>query len=187
MIEICFFALPFLSTYRMDDEEDFDSDKPRSIDEIKEKLTRGAYMTTNEIFDDMEEVFDSRNDRNMEEISFTLDNDNIPRRVCINTDEKEKMGNEMKKKLSHWTETNFVDAMMKERPVAGKIFTALQKRFPYVTEEELKMQACEVAHSKEDIWKKIVRELNQKNENEKPDAVYQKFRFAPFRHLELYQ
>jgi len=184
LVETCIFAFPFLATKRTE-EEDFDSDKPKNIDEIKEKLRKEAYMTTNEIFDDMEEVFDSGNDRNMEEISFTLDNDKIQRRACINTDERERMGNEMKKKLFHWTETNFVDEMMGERPVAGKIFTALQKRFPHVAEEELKVQACEVAHSKEDIWKKIVRELNQKNENEKPDAVYQKFRFAPFRHLEL--
>merc|ERR1719430_2331986 len=119
------------------------------------------------------------------QISFTLDNDNKQRRVNINVDEKEKMGNEMKKKLSYWTETNFVEETMEERPVAGKIFTALQKRFPHVAEEELKVQACEVAHSKEDIWKKIVRELNQRNENQKPDAVYQKFRFASSRHLEL--
>ena len=47
------------------------------------------------------------------------------------------------------------------------------------------MQACKVVHSKEDTWKKIVRELNQKNDNEKPDAVYQKFRFAPSRYLGL--
>jgi len=184
LVETCFYALPFLATNRLD-EEDFDSDKPRSIDEIREKLTKEAYTTTNEIFDDMEEVFESRNQRNMEEISFTLDNDMKQRRVNINVDEKEKMGNEMKKKLSYWTETNFVDETMEERPVAGKIFTALQKRFPNVPEEELKVQACEVAHSKEDIWKKIVRELNQRNENEKPEAVYQKFRFAPSRHLEL--
>merc|ERR1719447_814921 len=169
----------------MDNEEDFDSDKARSIDEIKERLAKEAYMTTNEIFDDMEEVFDSKNDRNKEEISFMLNNDNIERRVCINTDEKGKMGEEMKLKLIQWTEKTFLDETMEERPVAGKIFTALQKRFPHVGEEELKVQACEVAHSKEDIWKRIVRELNQKNENRKPDAIYQKFRFASPRHLEL--
>merc|ERR1719234_578761 len=184
LVETCLFAFPFLATKRTE-EKDFDSDKPRNIDEIKEKLKKEAYMTTNEIFDDMEEVFNSGNDRNMEEISFALDNDRIQRRACINADERERMGNEMKKKLLHWTETNFVDEMMEERPVAGKIFTALQKRFPHVPEEELKVKAYEVAHSKEDIWKKIVRELNQKNENERPDAVYQKFHFAPSRHLEL--
>ena len=116
---------------------------------------------------------------------ITKDNDTTQRGVRINTDEREKMGNEMKKKLFHWTETNFVDITMEDRPVAEKIFTALQKRFPFVIEEELKLQACEVAHSKEDIWKKIVRELNQKNENRKPDAVYQRFRFAPSWNLEL--
>ena len=36
-----------------------------------------------------------------------------------------------------------------------------------VNEEELRVQACKVAHSMEDTWKKIVRELNQKNDNEK--------------------
>jgi len=83
--------------------------------------------------------------------------------------------------------------------VAGEIFTFLQKCFPHVPEEELKEQACKVAHSKrniceeivqklnqrnkklkvqawkvahseEDIWLKIVRELNQRNENEEPNA-----------------
>ena len=59
----------------------------------------------------------------------------------------------MKRKLSYWTEKNFVDNTMEERPVAGEIFTSLQKRFPLVNEEELKVQACKVAHSKEDTWK----------------------------------
>ena len=86
LVETCFYALPFLATNRMD-EEDFDSDKPRSIDEIKEKLTKEGYATTNDIFDDMEEVFDSRNERDVEEISFTLDNDNTQRRVNIDADE----------------------------------------------------------------------------------------------------
>ena len=46
-----------------------------------------------------------------------------------------------------------MDNTMEERPVAGEIFTSLQKRFPHVNEEELKVQACKVAHSKEDTWK----------------------------------
>ena len=85
----------------------------------------------------------------------------------IDTDEIGKLGKQMKRKLSYWTEKNFVDNTMEERPVAGEIFTSLQKRFPHVNEEELRVQACKVAHSMEDTWKKIVRELNQKNDNEK--------------------
>ena len=84
LVETSIFALPFLAKAN-----DNDNDKPRSIDEIKDKLTREAYVTTNEIFDDMEDVFESRKD--LEEISFTLDNDNKQRRVNINVDEKEKM------------------------------------------------------------------------------------------------
>ena len=60
----------------------------------------------------------------------------------------------MKRKLSYWTEQNFVDNTMEERPVAGESFTSLQKPYPHVKEEELKVQACKVTHSKEDTWKK---------------------------------
>ena len=49
----------------------------------------------------------------------------------------------------------------------GRDLHLLTKAFPHVNEEELRVQACKVAHSMEDTWKKIVRELNQKNDNEK--------------------
>ena len=183
LVETCIFSLPFLATKRREGVQ-FDEEKPRSLDEVKAKLANWEYVTTNEIFEDMEEVFEGRREnRDVEEISFTLDNHQ--RMVRSHAEERDALGEEMKLKLIQWTEKTFLDETMEERPVAGKIFTALQKRFPHVDEEELKVQACEVAHSKEDIWKRIVRELNQKNENRKPDAIYQKFRFASPRHLEL--
>jgi len=212
LVETCIYALPFLQTRRVD-EEDSHSVKPGSIDEIKEKLTKKAYATTDEIFDDMEEVFESGNERNMKEMSFTLDNDKIQIKDGINADDIKRMGKEMIGKLSFWTKTNFVldetmedrtaasarkilDAMLKQFPDVPedelnlkacevKAFDALLKRFPHVSEEELKVQAHEVAHSNEDVREKIVKALTQKNENKKPDAVYQKFSFTPSHHLEL--
>ena len=212
LVETCIYALPFLQTRRVD-EEDSHSVKPGSIDEIKEKLTKKAYATTDEIFDDMEEVFESGNERNMKEMAFTLDNDKIQIKDGINADDIKRMGKEMIGKLSFWTKTNFVldetmedrtaasarkilDAMLKQFPDVPedeltlkacevKAFDALLKRFPHVSEEELKVQAHEVAHSNEDVREKIVKALTQKNENKKPDAVYQKFSFTPSHHLEL--
>ena len=100
-------------------------------------------------------------------------------------DERKKMGKEMKKKLLHWTETNFVNETMEEGPEAQNICTALQKQFPNLEQEELEVQACKIAENKENVWKKIVRELNQKNENQKPSVAFQRYSFAPSSHLEL--
>ena len=100
-------------------------------------------------------------------------------------DERKKMGKEMKKKLLHWTETNFVNETMEEGPEAQNICTALQKQFPNLEQEELEVQACKIAMGKENVWKKIVWELNQKNENKKPGVAFQRYRFAPSSHLEL--
>ena len=111
--------------------------------------------------------------------------DKRQRKVNVLPDERKKMGKEMKKKLLHWTETRFVNETLKERPVAQNIWEALQKQFPNLEQEELEVQACKIAMGKENVWKKIVWELNQKNENKKPGVAFQRYRFAPSSHLEL--
>ena len=51
-------SLPFLAAKRVIDYEESESDKPNSIDEIKDKLTKDSYVTTCEILNDMNELFD---------------------------------------------------------------------------------------------------------------------------------
>ena len=73
LVETSFYALPFLAAKRVIDDEESESDKPSSIDEIKDKLTKDIYVNTCEILNDMDELFDSQSDQNLEEITFKFD------------------------------------------------------------------------------------------------------------------
>ena len=96
LVETSFYALPFLVAKRVINDEESESDKPKSIDEIKDKLTKDSYVTTCEILNDMDELFDSQSDQNLEEITFKIDK--RQRKVNVLADERKKMGKEMKKK-----------------------------------------------------------------------------------------
>ena len=49
LVETSFYALPFLAAKRVIDDEESESDQPKSIDAIKDKLTRDSYVTTCQI------------------------------------------------------------------------------------------------------------------------------------------
>ena len=73
LVETSFYALPFLAAKRVIDDEESESDQPKSIDAIKDKLTRDSYVTTCQILKDIDELFDSQSDQDLEEITFKFD------------------------------------------------------------------------------------------------------------------
>ena len=82
LVETSFYALPFLVAKRVINDEESESDKPKSIDEIKDKLTKDSYVTTCEILNDMDELFDSQSDQNLEEITFKIESCSIVGACC---------------------------------------------------------------------------------------------------------
>ena len=141
-------------------------------------MRRNVNRSTSEVFQDMDYVFDLQ-DHGNHDIAFTVLDKKRIRRSSLDNRQVEVMAGEMRRSLTGWIEETFADISIQDRPVATKIHTALEKRFPNVPCKHLMMKAFEVSQSKEDIWKRIVRDLNQVNENLKPDALYQKFRFTP--------
>ena len=73
LVETSFYALPFLAAKRVIDDEESESDQPKSIEAIKDKLTRDSYVTTCQILKDIDELFDSQSDQDLEEITFKFD------------------------------------------------------------------------------------------------------------------
>ena len=59
----------------------------------------------------------------------------------------------------------------------GKVYEALEKRFPNIPPGELKEKSCAIAkESQEEVWKGIVSKLAEENKNEDPTAVFKRFR-----------
>ena len=93
---------------------------------------------------------------------------------------------EMIKRVNSLEEKVSIEDQLRENPLPAKILTALKNRFPNVTEEKLKANACKISMMrKEEEWKKVVKELNQENENNKADAVYKKFSLFPSGYSDL--
>merc|ERR1712032_703118 len=74
---------------------------------------------------------------------------------------------------------------LRENALTGKIFVTLKNRFPNVAEEELKAEACKLSTCNEEDWKEIVKRINQENENNKPGAVFDRFRQFPSQQFEV--
>ena len=149
-------------------------------------MQQHVYTSNSEVFDDMDYVFDLR-DHGNHDIAFTVLGEKRIRRSSLDDCQAEVMAGEMRKSLTSWIEETFADISIQDRPVATKIHTALERRFLNVPSKHLMMKAYEVSQSKEDIWKRIVPDLNQVNENLKPDALYQKFRFTPSQQHDFWQ
>ena len=73
-----------------------------------------------------------------------------------------------------------LEEQLQQNPVSAKIFAALKSRFPNLTEGTLRAKACKISLCKdEEEWKRVVKELNQENENNAPGAVFKKYSFFP--------
>ena len=173
VITLSLCALPFLKS------------SPMGIDDIEDKLEKRKYKNTRQVFRDLTEVFKERNDKTFE-IAIEIDNKERRRhRITVTKEDMEKLGIEMTKRLTTLADTFSVEDQLRENPLAGKILTSLRTRFPNVTEEKLKTEACKISTCNEEEWKQIVATIHQENENNKPGAVFKKFRFFPSQRIDV--
>ena len=173
VITLSLCALPFLKS------------SPMGIDDIEDKLEKRKYKNTRQVFRDLTEVFKERNDKTFE-IAIEIDNKERRRhRITVTKEDMEKLGIEMTKRLTTLADIFSVEDQLRENPLAGKILTSLRTRFPNVTEEKLKTEACKISTCNEEEWKQIVATIHQENENNKPGAVYKKFRFFPSQRIDV--
>ena len=76
--------------------------------------------------------------------------------------------------------TYSLEEHLKQNPLAAKILAALKERFPNLIEETLSAKACKISLCKgEEEWKRMIKELNQENENNAQGAVFKKYSFFP--------
>ena len=161
---------------------------PGGIDDIEEKLEKRKYKNTSEVFQDLYDLFSTKNAQTLEmTLTIKIDDKEHQHMIVVPKEDMEHMSMEMKKRINSLAEKVSIEDQLRENPLPVKILTALKNRFPNVTEEKLKANACNISMMRrEEEWKKVVKELNQENENNKADAVYKKFSLFPsgYSHLE---
>ena len=158
---------------------------PDGMDQIKEKLRKSENNEKIRLLQDLIAVIDENLDKEFRTMDIWVDAGDCRRRIAINKEDVRNVIEDMKQKLASMAKILSFEDQLKRNHTAGKIFIALKARFPNVTENALKENACEISKSKADEdWKKIVRKINEENENKKPGAVYKRFRFFPSQQLE---
>ena len=113
-------------------------------------MQQPAYKNTSEGFEDQNYVLDLQ-DHGNHDVAFRLLDKKRIRRSSVNNHQVEMMAGEMRRSLTCWIKEIFADISIKEGPVAKKIHTTVEKRFPNVPSKHLMMKACKVSQSKEDI------------------------------------
>ena len=152
---------------------------PERIDEIKKRLQKKEYKDKNQLFQDLISVLSYESNQEYFSMEILLDNEDNKRRIVIKSEDMKNIIEQMKKKITYMTMTLSFEDQLRENPLADKVFTALKTRFPNVAEDKLKAEACKISTCNEEDWKQIVARMNQENENNKPGAVYKRFRFFP--------
>ena len=98
----------------------------------------------------------------------------------ITREDYDKCIKEIAMQISSIDLTYSIEEQLQQNPVPVKILAVLKDRFPNLTEETLKAKACKISLCKdEEEWKRMIKELNQENENNAPGAVFQKYSFFP--------
>ena len=166
------YALPFLKS------------SPMGIDDIADQIDKKKYKNPGHVFRDLIEVFKQRNDKTFE-IIIAIDDKERRHRITVTKEEMEKFGLEMTTRLTTLADTLYIENQLQQNPLPGKILTALKNRFPNVPEENLKAQAFKISTCNEEEWKRIITKMNEENDNNKPGAVYKRFRFFPSKQSEV--
>jgi len=175
LVGMSLLAIPFMAQKK----ERSERERPESISEVKKKLQRGCYKKTDEVLGDLENIFSAENKED-QEINLFIESEECQRKFVISAEEKEEWGKKLRRDLSAWVETTFVDEAAFQKPVHSKILNALKRRFPHVSQDQLKVRSCEVAESKDtEKWKSVLQKVNEVNANNTPGVAYKKYRFFP--------
>ena len=152
------------------------SSQSLSLHEVNEKLRLKLYSHSDEVFNDLDFIFSLRVQEKEHLVGVTLADENYRRR----NKELDLMTKELKKIVVQCSESINADMRILQNPVTSKIYNALDRRFPHVDKEHLKLKACEVADGKdEDIWKNVLQRINVENRNQNPSSIFKKIRFVP--------
>jgi len=175
LVAMSLLAIPFMEEKK----ERSERERPESISEVRKKLERGCYKKTDQVLLDLENIFSSENKED-QEINLFIGAEECQRKFVISAEEREQWGKKLRRDLSTWVETTFVDEAAFQQPVHSKILSALTRRFPHVSQDQLKVRSCQVAESKDtEKWKSVLQKVNEVNANNTPGVAYKKYRFFP--------
>ena len=175
LVGMSLLAIPFMAEKK----ETSQRQRPESISEVRKKLQQGGYKKTDEVLADLEHVLSAENKED-QEINLLLGVEECQRKFVISPEEREQWGKKLRRDLSVWIETTFVDEAAFQQPVHSKILSALKRRFPHVSQDQLKVKSCQVAESKDtEKWKSVLQKVNEVNANNTPGVAYKKYRFFP--------
>ena len=175
LVAMSLLAIPFMEEKK----ERSERERPESISEVRKKLERGCYKKTDEVLLDLENIFSAENKED-QEMNLFIGAEECQRKFVISGEEREQWGKKLRQDLSKWVETTFVDEAAFQQPVHSKILNALTRRFPHVSQDQLKVRSCQVAEGKDtEKLKSVLQKVNDVNANNTPGVADKKYRFFP--------
>ena len=152
---------------------------PLLFDEINRKLQNNE-IDKRQVLDELSALINCNEKPSHLTIEILLQNDKNKRTLMISREDHDKCVREIIMKISSIDLTYSIEKQLQQNPLAAKILAALKDRFPNLTEETLRTKACKISLCKgEEEWKRMIKELNQENENNAQGAVFQKYSFFP--------
>ena len=168
------YMLPFMALY---------SD---NMSRIKKRLQNNEYKDRRQVVEDLNTLITNDGQEIDITVEISLGRESEKKRISFKREDVDRCCEAIEKKISSFNLTMVLEEQLQQNPVSAKIFAALKSRFPNFSEETLKAKACKISLCKgEDEWMTVVKELNQENENNAPEAVFQKYSFFPSRQTEL--
>ena len=159
---------------------------PLLFDEINRKLQNNDYKDKRQELDVLTALISCDEKPSELTIEILLPNDKKERTLLIKREDYDKCIKEIAMKISSIDLTFSVEKQLQQNPISAKILAVLKDRFPNVSEGTLRAKACKISLFKgEEEWKRVIKEVNQENENNAPGAVFQKYSFFPSGQTEL--
>ena len=152
---------------------------PLLFDEINRKLQNNE-IDKRQVLDELSALINCNEKPSHLTIEILLQNDKKKRTLMISREDHDKCVREIIMKISSIDLTYSVEKQLQQNPLAAKILAVLKDRFPNVSEGTLRANACKISLCKDEVeWKRVVKELNQENENNALGAVFQNYSFFP--------
>ena len=159
---------------------------PLLFDEINRKFQNNDYKGKRQELDELTALISCDEKPSELTIEILLQNDKNKRTLLIKREDYDKCIKEIAMKISSIDLTFSVEKQIQQNPISAKILSVLKDRFPNVSEGTLRAKACKISLCKgEEDWKRVIKEVNQENENNAPGAVFQKYSFFPSGQTEL--
>ena len=153
---------------------------PDIMSRIKKRLQNNEYKDRRQVVDDLTTLITTDGQEIDITVVISLGKQSEKKRISCKREDIDRCYAEIEKKISSFNLTMVLEEHLQQNPVSAKIFAALKSRFPNLPEETLKAKACKISLCKdEEEWKRMIKELNQENENNAPGAVFQKYSFFP--------